>query len=109
MRKFQRPSNVEIALAISCVAEDTGVEPVRDCSHEFSRLAHYRPAHPPTIYIFLFYHPLLKIRIEIIFYYINSGGGEIRTRASLTTQRFSEPSQWTNYATPPGLCIISRS
>ena len=29
-------------------AEDTGVEPVRACAHEFSRLAHYRPAHLPT-------------------------------------------------------------
>ena len=28
-------------------AEGTGVEPVRAYAHEFSRLAHYRPAHPP--------------------------------------------------------------
>ena len=28
-------------------AEGTGVEPVRACAHEFSRLAHYRPAHLP--------------------------------------------------------------
>lgn len=28
-------------------AVGTGVEPVRACAHEFSRLAHYRPAHPP--------------------------------------------------------------
>ena len=28
-------------------AESTGVEPVRDCSHEFSKLARYRPAHSP--------------------------------------------------------------
>ena len=32
----------------SCVvAESTGVEPVRDCSHWFSKPAHYRPAHSP--------------------------------------------------------------
>ena len=29
------------------MAEGTGVEPVRACAHEFSRLAHYRPAHLP--------------------------------------------------------------
>ena len=30
-------------------AEGTGVEPVRACAHEFSRLAHYRPAHLPPL------------------------------------------------------------
>gem|GEM_PF-5688479 len=30
-------------------AEGTGVEPVRAYAHEFSRLAHYRPAHLPFL------------------------------------------------------------
>jgi hypothetical protein len=33
------------------LAVGTGVEPVRACAHEFSRLAHYRPAHPPKRYV----------------------------------------------------------
>ena len=32
---------------------------------------------------------------------VRGGGGEIRTRASLAAQGISNPSQWTNYATPP--------
>lgn len=30
------------------VAESTGVEPVSPEGHEFSKLAHYRPAHSPS-------------------------------------------------------------
>ena len=63
---------------ITDLAVGTGVEPVRACAHEFSRLAHYRPARPPL-----------------------SGGGGIRTHAGLAAQKFSELPQWTNYATPP--------
>ena len=36
-----------MVLRLNLIAEGTGVEPVRACAHEFSRLAHYRPAHLP--------------------------------------------------------------
>jgi hypothetical protein len=39
-------------------AEDTGVEPVRDCSHWFSKPARYRPAHPPSVRLGRFERPI---------------------------------------------------
>lgn len=40
------------ALLGSRFAESTGVEPVSPEGHEFSKLAHYRPAHSPVIILF---------------------------------------------------------
>ena len=37
-----------MVLRLNLIAEGTGVEPVRAYAHEFSRLAHYRPAHLPS-------------------------------------------------------------
>ena len=40
-----------MVLRLNLIAEGTGVEPVRACAHEFSRLAHYRPAHLPLEFV----------------------------------------------------------